>query len=189
MSFLTGIALRRRSVTLLLVLLVFLLGVFTWSSIPAELFPQIEATTIQVVTFLPGSNPDAMVEDVSEPIEDAITGIKGLDNSESTSFASRSVVLANFVDGTDMEAAESDVVSAVASVNLPEEATAPNIQKLDPSSIPVIQISVLSKTGRPIPDLQRIIDDRVIPKVEAVDGTFNVRTLSIFSLRPVEVRG
>ncbi len=174
MSFLTGFALRRRSVTILFVLLVFLLGVSTWSSIPAELFPQVEVTTVQIVTFLPGSNPDAMVNDVTEPLEDAITGMKGLDNIESTSFTNRSVVLANFVDGTDMDAAESDVISAVAGVDLHEEATSPSIQKQEPNSQPIIQISVFSKTGRPIPELQRIIDERVVPKVEAVDGTFSV---------------
>ncbi len=143
MHLLTRFALGRRSVTVLLVLLVFVLGLSTWSAIPAELFPELKITWVQVVTFLPGSNPDAVVEDITDPIEEAITGMKGLDRIESTSSANRSVIFAQFADGTDMDEAESDIVSAVAGVNLPGQATAPFIQKLDPNSIPIVQVSVL----------------------------------------------
>ena len=174
MHLLTRFALGRRSVTVLLVLVVFLLGLSTWSTVPAELFPELKITSVQIVTFLPGSNPDAVVADVTDPIEDAITGIRGLDSIESTSSANRSVIFARFSAGTDMDEAESDVVSAVAGVNLPDQATPPLIQKIDPNSIPIVQVSVLSNSGRPIPELQRIIEDLAIPRLEQVEGTFRV---------------
>ena len=170
----TRFALRRHSVTLLLVLLVFVLGLSTWSTIPAELFPELKIASVQIVTFLPGSNPDAVVADVTGPIEEAISGMKGLESIESTSAANRSVVFARFAADADMDEAEGDIVSAVAGVNLPEQATAPFIQKIDPNSIPVVQVSVLSNSGRSIPELQRIIEELVIPKLEQVEGTFRV---------------
>ena len=175
MHLLTRLALGRRSVTILVVLIVLVLGLGTWSTIPAALFPELKITSVQIVTFLPGSNPDAVVADVTDPIEDAITGIRGLESIESTSASSRSVVIARFSDGADMDDAESEVASAVAAVGLPDRATTPSVRRFDPNSIPVVQISVLSNSGRDIPEMQRIVSDLVIPRIEQVEGTSTVR--------------
>lgn len=112
--------------------------------------------------------------DVTGPIEEGITGTKGLESIESTSAANRSVVFARFAAGADMDQAESAIVGAAASVDLPEQATAPYIQKLDPNSLPIVQVSVLGNSDRPIPELQRIVHELVIPRLEQVEGTFRV---------------
>jgi multidrug efflux pump subunit AcrB len=50
LSFFTGLALRRRSVTVLIVLLVLAAGFFTYRNLERELFPEIEFPNITVVT-------------------------------------------------------------------------------------------------------------------------------------------
>ena len=103
MNFLTALALRRRSVTVLLILMVLAGGLFTYTNLQVELFPEIEFPLLIVTTFYPSANPDAVVSDVTEPIENAVAGLKGIDGVQTVSSENLSMVLATFVFGTDID--------------------------------------------------------------------------------------
>ena len=66
MSFLTGLALQRRSVTILAIFLILAAGVYTYRNLERELFPQIQFPNITVVTVYPSANPDTVVRDVTD---------------------------------------------------------------------------------------------------------------------------
>ena len=74
MTFLTSFALRRPTVTLLTIILVLAGGVFSYRSMQVELFPQIEFPLVTVIASYPSADPEAVVRDVTEPIEWAISG-------------------------------------------------------------------------------------------------------------------
>ena len=65
MSLLTGIALKRRSVTLLMIVLILVGGVLVYGRMERELFPEIEFPNITILTVYPSANPDAVVRDVT----------------------------------------------------------------------------------------------------------------------------
>ena len=96
MSHLTRLALGSRSVTILIILLVLSGGVFTYRSLQVELFPQIEFPLVTISAFYPSANPEAVVSDVTEPIENAISGVEGIEEIQSISSENLSLVLANF---------------------------------------------------------------------------------------------
>ena len=112
---------RRRSVTVLAIIIVLVAGILTYRSLPVELFPEIEFPLVTVSTFYPSANPDAVVRDVSAPIENAISSVDGLGNVQSVSFEDRSLVLANFKFGTDMAEAERTIASNMAAYASPRE--------------------------------------------------------------------
>ena len=70
-----------------------------------------------------------------------------------------------------MDNAEDDAVAAVSDVDLPDEALEPIIGLLDPALVPITWLTVTS-VERPIPELQRITNDFIIPAIEKVEGTF-----------------
>jgi HAE1 family hydrophobic/amphiphilic exporter-1 len=171
MSFLTGLALRRRPVTILIMVLVLVAGLIMFTSLQQELYPEIDVPVISVFTVFPSANADAMVRDVTEPIENAISGAEGLLGQQSTSSEGRSLIIANFEFGTDMQEMERSIASNINSIQFPAGVTQPRVSKLDPGAIPVLQLSVLG--DRDIPQLQRIVDDLVIPEIEKVSGVFS----------------
>ena len=75
MGFLTQLALKRKSVALLAIALILVSGIFTYRTLQVELFPEIEFPLITIVTFYPSANPEAVLRDLTEPIEQAISGI------------------------------------------------------------------------------------------------------------------
>ncbi len=172
MSFLTAIALRRQSVTVLLIIMVLIGGVFTFRNLPVELFPEIEFPLITVSTFYPSANPEAVVRDVTEPIENAILGIDGVESVQTTSSENRSVVLVNFTFGIDMNEAERTITSNISSIQFPELVQKPKIGRINPNNFPVIQLSILG--DRDISELQNIVAASVIPAIEQIKGVFSL---------------
>ena len=78
MGLLTSLALRRPSVTVLAIILVLISGIFTYRNLSVELFPEIEFPLVTVTAFYPSANPEAVLREVTDPIEKAIAGMNGV---------------------------------------------------------------------------------------------------------------
>ena len=120
MGWITNLALRRRSVTLLAIILVLAAGIFTYRTLPVELFPEIEFPLVTVTTFYPSANPDAVVGEVTAPIENVMAGLDGLESIQSVSSENRSIILANFEFGSDMTEAESAINAGISGITFPD---------------------------------------------------------------------
>ena len=174
MRFITAAAVGRPSVTVLAIVILLFAGVFAYRSLQVELFPEIEFPLVTVSVRYPSAGPEAVLREVTEPVERAVTGIDGLESVESITNEGSSLVLATFVFGTDMAAAESDVNAAVNGVVLPAGVDEPSVGRLNPSEIPVIQFSVVSDGD--VSEIQRVVQSRVLPAIADVDGVMQVRT-------------
>ena len=171
MSFLTALALRRRSVTILTVVMILAGGILTYRSLPVTLFPEIDFPLITVITFYPSANPDAVVRDVTVPIEHVISSVDGLKDVQSISSENLSLLLANFKFGIDMAEAERTIESRLSGIPFPAGVKAPRVARINPNEFPVLQLSVLG--DREIPELQRIVESIVRPAILGVDGVFS----------------
>ncbi len=175
MTFLTQLALRRRSVTLLVVILLLSAGVYTYQNLERELFPEIEFPNITVTTIYPNANPETVLRDVTEPIEEAIEGVDGVQDIQSTSSGSTSQVLVTFEFGEDMEEAERSIESNINGIDFPDDVGKPFISRINNNTFPVLRLSV---TGdRDIPSLQRIFDDDILPFIDRIDGVGEIHVL------------
>ena len=172
MNILTELALSRRAVAVLMVILALVGGVLTYRSLQVELFPDVEFPLVSVFTSYPSANPEAVVQDVTEPIEDAIAGVKGVESIESTSSENLSVVLVSFKLGTDMDEAEQSIVTNVSRIGFPTGVQDPSVLRIDPERFPVLQLMILS--DQDIPRLARTIRSDILPTINRVEGVARV---------------
>ncbi len=175
MTILTQLALRRRSVTILVILLLLAGGVFTYNTLERELFPEIEFPNITVLAFYANANPETVVRDVTEPIEEAIEGIEGVQDIRSTSSGSVSRVLVTFGFGEDMDEAERAIESNVNGIDFPGAVSGPFVSRINNNTFPVLQLNVLG--DRDIPSLQRVVDDLILPAIERVEGISEINVV------------
>ena len=173
MTFLTSFALRRPTVTLLAIILVLVSGVISYRSMQVELFPQIEFPLVTVFASYPSADPEAVVRDVTDPIERAISGADGLETVQSTSSEGNTAVFATFKYGTDMAAAEAFIENALNGVNFPAAVDDPTVGRFDPDAFPVIQFGVVS--DRPLVEVQALVQDLIIPEIEDIEGVTQVQ--------------
>ncbi len=168
MRFVTEFAIKRRSVTLLAIVLVLVSGVLTYRNLPVELFPEIEFPLITVSAFYPSANPEAVVREVTAPIENAILGVGGLENLQSVSTENRSIVISSFEFGTDMEEAENVIISNLGGIQFPASVHQPSVARVNPDTFPVLQLGITGDGGMAL--LQRALESSISPALNSVKG-------------------
>ena len=173
MSLVTRLALSRRPVTILTIILLFALGVYQYNGFERELFPTLEFPNIFIVAVYPNSDPETVAKEVAEPIENAIAGMAGLNQLESTSNANFAVVIATFDFGIDMKEAQRDIESAVNAVDFPDDVDTPSVNRINNDTFPVMNLSVAS--GGDATSLSLVVEDVLTPAIERVDGVGDVR--------------
>jgi len=144
----TDIFIKRPVFATVLSLIILLVGIRAFMSLPTRQFPQIAASVINVNTSFPGASPQIMEGFISTPIENALSGINGIDYITSASSTSSSSISVFFRLGYDINKAVTNVSNAVSSVrySLPKDIEDPVIAEVDPNAEPIIYIPFLSNT-------------------------------------------
>ena len=173
MTFLTELALRRKSVTVMAMVLLLVAGVFSYNQLRQELFPEISFSIVYVVTTYQQGDPSTVANDVTSKVEDLIIGMSDLEKTTSISTGNLSLVTANFIPGADVDDAEEEIRSRVNGLTLPDNASDPFVLRLSSDIFPVMLLTVSG--NQDIPSLRRITDDEIIPRLEAVNGVYEVR--------------
>ena len=172
MIILSRLALRRRSVTVMALVLILVGGVYAYQQLQQELFPEITLGVINVSTSFQQGTPYQVSQEVTKPIEDLIIGMEDLKEVTSTSRGSRSTVRATFETNADLEEAEAEILSRVSALRLPDAAGDPRVFALTPNQRPVMELSISGQ--RDIPELLRIIERQIVPPLQAIPGVFEV---------------
>lgn len=142
---LTTWALKNKNTVFLLSIILIGFGIFTYRSLPKELFPDIYMPTIMVQTIYPGNPPVDMENLVTRPLEKEIESIKGIKEITSTSQQDVSVIFVEFTTGVDVSEAEREVKDAVdnAMSELPDDIPEdPMVMDIDFSEFPIININL-----------------------------------------------
>ncbi len=169
MSRITEFAVSRRSVTLLLAAAVFISGAYAWGNLQQELLPDIEFPIITVITPYAGAGAGDVTDQVSKPIERAISSVPRLVNLQSTSGNSISLVVAQFSFGTDVKETRAAIEQNLGVVGLPQGVT-PQVNALNINQTPVI-IASISGTGQTgLEDAARIARTDIVPALQGLDG-------------------
>jgi HAE1 family hydrophobic/amphiphilic exporter-1 len=172
LSFLTTLALRRKPVTIMVMGLLLAVGLYSYDSLHQELFPEISFAIVYVITPYQQGDPNTVASEVTEKIENVIIGMADLDKITSVSSSSVSSITATFTTGADTEKAEEEIRANVGALDLPDDALNPIVVRVTSDIFPVMWLSVSG--DRDIPSLQQVIDDEILPQLEAVDGVYEV---------------
>ncbi len=128
---------------------IFISGMLFLFSTNREAFPKIEYDWVVITTIYPGSTAEDVEKHISIPIENEIRGVEGIDEIYSSSIESRSVVSVKLdPDVKEKDKVINDIKNAVDLVDdLPKDSEDPIVTELSTSLVPVIEISVMKKSG------------------------------------------
>jgi multidrug efflux pump len=144
-------AVRNKISVYVIIVILVIVGMSSYSSMPKESFPEITQPTIYVNTPYPGNSPIDMENLVSRPIEKEINTISGLKKLTSTSIQDFSVIIAEFELSVETDKALQEVKDALdrARPDLPNDLPAdPNVMELDFSEFPVMNVNVSGKYSK-----------------------------------------
>ena len=144
-------------------------GVFVTTRLNQELFPDIAFPLVTVATPVPGTGPEAVDEQVTQPVESAISGVEGIESVQATSSQGFSLVAVEFDLDTDTEEAEADIQSALGGLALPQQAGEPEVRRQSAAEFPILTVSLAAEDGD-LAALTTYARDEAIPRIEEVEG-------------------
>ncbi len=165
-------AINRPITTLMGVLVFIVFGLMSYKTMPVNLFPNVDFPVVTIQTAYNGADASTVETKVTDKLEEAVSGIDGIDKLISTSYEGFSVVTIQFELFKDLDEATNDVRDKIGSVVLPNEVEQPLVKKLGTGG-GVINLFIATKTGDTTA-LMRLSDEKIKPKLQRIQGVGEV---------------
>ncbi|CAI6021819.1 efflux RND transporter permease subunit [Cohnella sp. JJ-181] len=172
-SFIQGVF-KNKAAVVILVVMTLGLGVFSYFKLPMEFLPEADNPQVTVSVIGPGYNTATMEREVTDPLEQALSAIKGKTSMLSNSGDGYSQINLNFDAKTDMSEAKAEVEKAAAAVQLPERVSKPYVIQYNTSMIPISFLSLTFK-GDPSDAEKSKAEQRAVDAFREIDGAGQVQ--------------
>ena len=160
----------RPIMTGLIYVAVVIIGIFSLTKLPVDLFPHMDSNTIMVFTMYPGASAEDIEDNVSKPLENVLNTLSDMKHITSNSKENYSIVYLEFEYGVDIEAKTNDVRDKLdmVSSSLPDGANQPFLFKFSADDMPIMLLSVESDQSTQA--LYKILDDKVASPLSRISG-------------------
>ena len=182
---LSDISIRRPVFATVINLVVLLVGIIAYDRLAVRQIPNVDTPVVTVNTSYPGASAQVIESQVTQPIEEALSGIEGIEFMQSVSREQSSQVSVHFNLNRDPDSAASDVRDRVAQARnfLPDEVEEPIVQKQEADAQPIIFLAMTSENHSQVEIAdyaERLVKDRIqqiggVAQAQVYASTFAMR--------------
>src|SRR5207302_6557023 len=166
---LTRLAVVRPLTMLMGLLALVIMGGVSYTFLKIDRLPPISIPFVSVSMNYTGATAQDVEQLISIPIENAVSGMSGVNSITSSSREGSGSVNVQLVDGTDPTQAALEVERRVNAIrrNLPADASDPRVNKADPNAQPIMEVAL---TGGSPDQLFQVANDQFIPALTSIPG-------------------
>jgi len=171
---LAQLSVNRPVTTAMIFIAMVVLGLVSLSMLGLDLMPDMEIPAVSVITSYEGAGPEEVETLITEPMEDTLSTVSGIDEVISISKEGISAVTLKFKWGEEIDESTNDVREKIDLIRdlLPDEAGNPVVFKFDLAMMPIAIIAITADDS--YPDLQDIVDDEIVDPLKRVKGVASV---------------
>lgn len=171
---LSKLCIRKPVTTIMMTLMVFMAGILSYFNLDQALMPNVDLPIAVVATTYVGAAPEEIETLVSKPLEEAMGSVSNVDTITSISASNMSMVVVQFVDGTDIDMATVDMRDKLDQIKstLPDDANDPMVIKMDVNAMP-ISLGVKAE-NYDLNELNEMLEDNVVNRLERIEGVASV---------------
>jgi len=160
--------------TLMVFVGVIVLGLYSLSKIPIDLYPEINPPFITVMTTYPGANAYEIENNITRVLEDQLNTVEGLKELTSVSYDNLSIISLEYNWDTNLDEATNDIRNILETMIdfLPEAANRPNIFRFSTSMMPILFYAVTADES--YMGLTKILEERLINPLNRINGIGSV---------------
>ncbi len=175
LSAIVRFSLRFRGAVLSLAVAMLGYGLYTLSHARYDVFPEFAPPTVAIQTEAPGLSPEQVELLVTQPIENVLNGVTGIDSLRSNSIQGLSITSVIFRDGNGIYLNRQLVNERLATLagQLPHGVSAPIMTPLTVSTSTVVVLGLTSHS-KSLMDLRTAADWTLRPRLLAVPGVANI---------------
>ena len=165
---LSDVSVKRPVFAIMMTAALVVLGAFSFFELGLDLMPKTDSPVVTVSISLPGASAEEVETQITKRVEEAVNAISGIDELRATSDQGSSRVSITFFLERDIESATQDVRDKIATIigQFPRDTRAPQIQKVDPDSSPVISFALYGP--RAPKELTEIAEKRIKQNLETL---------------------
>ena len=173
---------------LVAVVAVLMLAAVSLTKMNTDLLPEISTPYMVVVTTYPGASPEKVELEVTQPLEDALSGVNGVKNVTSSSAENYCMIMLEFQEDTHMDSALVKVNTAIDTVedSLPELCSTPSILELSMDMMATMYVAV-SHEDMDIYQLTDYLNNEGVAWFQRQEGVASVSTTGLVE-KLVEIR-
>ncbi|HEY0626002.1 MAG TPA: efflux RND transporter permease subunit [Allosphingosinicella sp.] len=172
---LSDLSVKRPVFAAVVSILLAVVGFVGFSSLSVREYPDVDPPVVSVQTTYTGAAASVVESRITQVLEDRLSGVEGLQTITSRSRDGQSDITIEFAPGRDVDVAANDVRDRIggAAQDLPEEALAPQVRKVDADASPILFL-VFSRPGWSQLQLSDYIDRNVVDRFSSLDGVARV---------------
>jgi multidrug efflux pump len=173
---LSDVAVRRPVFAAVAAIVLCVIGAAAFFFLPVRELPDVDPPIVSVSTNYPGASAEVIESRITEPIEQRIAGIQGIERVTSSSRDGRSRVSIEFSLDRNIDDAANDVRDRISRVlgNLPDQADPPEVAKADTDGQPIMILFLRSETMNRL-ELTDYADRYLVDRFSVVPGVAAVQ--------------
>ncbi len=142
-------AVKNYQFTLIMFIMVIVLGVITIKDMPRSEDPDMNAPQYPIIIVYPGTSPSDLEELVVNPLEKRLYGLENIKRIKATINDGLAVLIVEYKYSVNVDDKYSELVREVNSIRevLPKEIAKMEVQKVSPTTVNVLQISLVSNNA------------------------------------------
>jgi multidrug efflux pump len=173
---LSSTCIHRPVLTIVLSIAIVVFGAIGFTFLGVREYPNVDPAVITVTTTYAGTNADVIDSQITQRLEEDISGVPGIRVLSSVSREGRSQITIEFELSVDLETAANDVRDKVAGAvgNLPPDADPPVVTKADADATPIAVLNI-SSPSRSLLQLSELADKVFKERLQTIRGVSEVR--------------
>ena len=175
---LSDLSIKRPVLATVMSLVLMLVGLISYQRLSVREYPNIDEPVVNVETVYAGATAEIIESQITQPLEESLAGIEGIDLLTSISRQENSQITVKFRLDRDPDQAANDVRDRVARVRgrLPSEIDEPVISKVEADAQPTIYLAFSSTKHSPL-EITDYADRYVKDRLQNIKGVANVLIL------------
>ena len=172
---LSDLSIRRPVLATVMSLVIILVGIISFLRLTVREYPNIDAPVVSVRTVYKGASAQVVESQITQPLEDSLSGIEGIKTIKSISREEVSQISVEFVSERNVDSAANDVRDRVARVRarLPEAADESVVAKIEADALPIIWLA-LSSTRQNALEITDYADRFIADSLKTLPGVASV---------------
>ncbi|MDD3876912.1 MAG: efflux RND transporter permease subunit [Bacteroidales bacterium] len=163
--------------TLVIFVGVIVMGIYSLTYIPIDLYPEINPPYVSIMTTYPGANASEIETNITKILEDQLNTVENLKEITSVSYDNLSLISLEFNWETNLDEATNDIRNVMERVYdyLPEDADRPLIFRFNTSMMPILFYAVTAEES--YMGLTKVLEEKLINPLNRINGIGSVGML------------